>query len=140
MYTRRKARELASPAGASRTELPRRDDAHWFGRHGERHEACNRHGAAVTEVRPEIWDRLVELGKLKPGWLDGEGLSPGPGVIAYAARIAESFTGLFGPLRIYPTPEGGIELEWDDANLNHTVIVGPDLRLNLTTIDREDKT
>jgi hypothetical protein len=93
----------------------------------------------VTTIRPEIWDRMIELGNLKPGWLDGEGVPPGPGVIAYAARVAQSVTDWAGPLRIYPTPEGGIELEWDDDNLNHQIVIGPDLRLNLTTIDRNEE-
>lgn len=75
---------------------------------------------------------------LKPGWLDGEGVPPGPGVAARAVLIAEAVTNWADPIRIYPTPEGGIELEWDDDNLNHTIIIGPDLRLNLATIDRDE--
>lgn len=86
-----------------------------------------------------VWGRLDELAALKPGWLDGEGVPPGPGVIALAAAIAESSQVWAKGMRIYPTPEGGIELEWDDAGLDHTITVGPDLRLNLLTIDRNEE-
>jgi hypothetical protein len=36
-------------------------------------------------------------------------------------------------------PNGGIELAWDDANLNHTIVIGPDCRPNLATIDRNEE-
>jgi hypothetical protein len=90
----------------------------------------------VTDIRPEIWDRLDELGNLAPGWCDGEGVPPGPGVIAHAARIAQSVTDWAGPLRAYPMPNGGVELEWDDDPLSHTIAISPSLRLDLTTTDR----
>lgn len=92
----------------------------------------------MTDVRADIWARLDELAALKPGWLDSESQPPGPSVVAYSARIAESVTSWVGPLAIYPTPEGGVELEWDDDNLNHTITIGPDLRLNLATVDRNE--
>lgn len=86
-----------------------------------------------------IWARLDELMALQPGWLDGEGVPPGPGVAAQAARIAESIANWATPPRIYPTPDGGIELEWDDDNLNHSIAIGTDLRLNLATTDRNQE-
>ncbi|MFD0405552.1 hypothetical protein [Kitasatospora sp. NPDC127116] len=92
----------------------------------------------MSDIRAEIWARLDELMAVQPGWLDGEGTPPSPAVAAAAAGLAETFTqwAAPGPLRLYPTPEGGIELEWDDDNLNHTIVIGPDLRLNLQTTDR----
>jgi hypothetical protein len=93
----------------------------------------------VADVRPEIWGRLDELMALKPGWLDGEGIPPGPGVAARVAALANFLSIWAQPIQIYPTPDGGIEVEWDDGNLNHSITIGPDMRLNLQTIDRNEE-
>ena len=68
--------------------------------------------------------RLEELAALKPGWLDGEGLA----VSKDALRTAESF--LFHVLDaqisrpgVFPTPEGGIQMEWPNGPLELEVIV-----------------
>jgi hypothetical protein len=82
---------------------------------------------------------MTELSRLEPGWLDGEGLPPTGQALKAAGRIATALPADADPVRAYPTPEGGIELEWDDANLNHTITVGPDLRLHLMTIDRDEE-
>jgi hypothetical protein len=84
------------------------------------------------------WDRIEELLALKPGWLDGEGQAPSAPVLLAAGRLVDSIPCPPGTVRIYPTPEGGVELEWDDANLNHAITIGPDRRLHLLTIDREE--
>jgi hypothetical protein len=82
-----------------------------------------------------VWARLDELAALKPGWLDGQGIPPGPGVCAVAASIATSSTVWAKGMRIYPTPEGGIELEWADGARSHSITIGPDLVLDLMTAD-----
>lgn len=87
----------------------------------------------------DFWTRMTELSRLEPGWLDGEGLPPTGQALKAAGRIATALPADADPVRAYPTPEGGIELEWDDANLNHTITVGPDLRLHLMTIDRDEE-
>lgn len=59
--------------------------------------------------------RLAEIAKIEPGWLDGDGKA----VTATALRIARLL--IASPPRVYPTPEGGVSLEWDDA----IVWIGP---------------
>ncbi|MEV7770510.1 hypothetical protein [Kitasatospora sp. NPDC086791] len=92
----------------------------------------------MTDVRPKLWTRLHELMALKPGWLDGQGVPLSPVVAARASLLINVLADWAGPLCLYPTLEGGIELEWDDGNLNHSIAIGPELRLNLQTIDREE--
>jgi hypothetical protein len=91
-----------------------------------------------TEVT-RIWDRIGELGRLKPGWLDGIGEAPSPQALLRAGIIADALPQQQEPVRIYPTEAGGVNLEWSDANLSHSITVGPDLRLYLMTVDRDEK-
>ena len=62
--------------------------------------------------------RLDELRTLEPGWLDGEGLPPTPAALATALGMARyrRASGWPDP-HVYPTSEGGLQLEWglDDA-------------------------
>ncbi len=85
------------------------------------------------------WDRIGELGRLKPGWLDGIGEAPSPQALLRAGIIADALPQQQEPVRIYPTEAGGVNLEWSDANLLHSITVGPDLRLYLMTVDRDEK-
>lgn len=85
------------------------------------------------------WDRIGELAKLKPGWLDGIGEAPTPQALLRAGVIAEALPQQQEPVRIYPTEAGGVNLEWSDANLLHSITVGHDLRLYLMTVDRDEK-
>lgn len=84
------------------------------------------------------WDRIGELAKLKPGWLDGIGEAPSPQALLRAGIIAEALPQQQEPIRIYPTEAGGVNLEWSDANLLHSITVGPDLRLDLMTVDKDE--
>lgn len=53
--------------------------------------------------------RIVELEKLEAGWLDDLGLPIQRGVGDRARAVAAA---LSHPPRIFPTPDGGINLEW----------------------------
>jgi hypothetical protein len=85
------------------------------------------------------WDRINELSGLKPGWLDGEGEPPRSLVLTAAGRLADAIPDMGERPRIYPTPEGGISLEWRDGDRLQCIIIGPDLRLDMTTIDRNEE-
>ena len=53
------------------------------------------------------------LAKLRTGWLDGDGEAPNPKGIKWLEKHAiEHFDGSLNP-HIYPTPEGGVQFEWD---------------------------
>ncbi len=61
----------------------------------------------------DVTARCEELAQLKDGWLDGEGKAPSREGLAslqkaWGATSAESLPLPF----IYPTPEGGIQMEW----------------------------
>lgn len=88
----------------------------------------------------DFWTRITELSRLQPGWLDGEGLPPTEQALKAAGRIATALPDPPGEerIRVYPTPAGGVQLEWRDANLLHSITVGPDLRLDLMTVDRNE--
>ena len=65
-------------------------------------------------VNPESFDRrTAELASLTDGWLNGEGVAPDPFLTRIVMRLIRS---LFGPEDLlpcaFPTPEGGISVEW----------------------------
>jgi hypothetical protein len=83
-----------------------------------------------------FYDRLTELSKLKEGWLDGHGKA--------LTREALKQASAFGPslpsdisLHVYPTEEGGVSLEWRDQHGSHEILVLPDGRLSLLTVEDE---
>lgn len=90
----------------------------------------------MTDYRQRVHQRMDELAALQPGWLDGDGAALGPALLATAAVIAESTAQWAGEIGIYPTPEGGVQLEWSDAWAAHSITIGPDLRTTMTTVDR----
>ncbi|MEN2993685.1 MAG: hypothetical protein ABDH91_09070 [Bacteroidia bacterium] len=69
---------------------------------------------AILLDRREPWSRLRELSKLPEGWLDGEGAP----ISSAAKRWVRGFLRRYYPPTLpppylYPTPQGGISLEWD---------------------------
>lgn len=57
--------------------------------------------------------RLEEIGLLKKGWLDGEGVVPTPDGLRWLSTAWQSFYPAELPLPyVYPTPEGKVRLEW----------------------------
>lgn len=57
--------------------------------------------------------RLEELAELKDGWLDGKGLAPSRAGLQWLSQICvSSFPDDLPFPYAYPTPEGGIQLEW----------------------------
>jgi hypothetical protein len=61
------------------------------------------------------WKRLDELRALRDGWLEGDGMTPDAVVVAHAREV---LTRLLVDnrerprLKLYPTPDGGIQAEW----------------------------
>ena len=61
----------------------------------------------------DVAARCEEIGQLKDGWLEGEGIAPSPDrlqafVNAWNAAATDRLPLPF----IYPTPDGGIQMEW----------------------------
>lgn len=90
----------------------------------------------MTDYRTRVHNRLTELLALREGWLDGQGAKIGPAVIATAATIAESTAQWAGEVGIFPTLEGGVQIEWSDEHASHSITIGPDLRIDLDTTGR----
>lgn len=58
--------------------------------------------------------RLGELAQLEDGWLDGKGYAPPKDGLEWFSRTFENLYSPVLPLpHVYPTPEGGIQAEWD---------------------------
>lgn len=90
----------------------------------------------MTDYHARVHARLNELAALKPGWLDGEGPALSPTVLATAAVVAESTAQWAGNTSVYPTPDGGVQIEWSDPHANHSITISPDLRMRLDTTEK----
>ena len=92
------------------------------------------------------WEsRLLELCQLEDGWLDGEGLAMNAETRDSAWEICKSVEKDGYPRPgIYPTPEGGIQLEWllGEPHGARGIIVfrlEPDLSYDLHRVTFADK-
>ena len=65
----------------------------------------------TVEVSRDVESRLDELALLEDGWLDGEGDAISPLLIQLVRDKFHKPEGLPQPF-VYPTPEGGITVEW----------------------------
>lgn len=66
-------------------------------------------------------DRFAELAAMQDGWYDGRGKKP----TQLAVEIARSFVACFGDAHIYPTLEGGIQIEQDADHHCWEICIGP---------------
>jgi hypothetical protein len=77
----------------------------------------------------DVRARLAWLARIQDGWLDGHGLAVAKHVLQWTS---EKFIPLIdsdgiAPPHLYPTEEGGIEMEW--------ILGGNDISLTLTPAD-----
>jgi hypothetical protein len=80
--------------------------------------------------------RLDELAALRDGWLDGSGRSPATGAIgALRETTGELSVADAAPFRLYPTPEGGVQLEWRSGTIESSVDVKADLCVYTVEVD-----
>lgn len=83
--------------------------------------------------------RLAELAGLAPGWLDGQSGEP---VDLSAIEFAREVLMRVGELglafpRIYPTPEGGVQLEWHGTVRHVELTVSPDLGFEVFRLEAD---
>ncbi len=76
----------------------------------------------LQKDRKDVTAQLDDLRNLKDGWLDGDGLAPGhEGLDWLDAMLSNEYPNHLPLPRIYPTFEGGVQLEWsigpNDASL-----------------------
>jgi len=69
----------------------------------------------MNQRMTRLSNRISELRELKDGWLDGEGMAPsGDGLSWLFELVGKLITFHQAPCPyIYPTPDGGVSLEWD---------------------------
>jgi hypothetical protein len=88
----------------------------------------------------DLNERLAELSVLQPGWHNGDGATPTAVALGLAAVIGHALapSSTDNRVRAYPTPDGGISLEWRQDDLSHCATIGPWGRLDLLTVDPAD--
>jgi hypothetical protein len=81
----------------------------------------------LVELSP--WQqRLEEIAQLEDGWLDGHGHRVAEPVIGHARRVLTALTRrqIPGPdPAVFPTPGGGVQLEWDRIDRDATLEITP---------------
>lgn len=84
--------------------------------------------------------RLVELAGLPEGWLDGdEGARLDLSALEFARDLLEEISKSTIELpRIYPTAEGGVQLEWHGPEIRAELEIDPDLSFELFALYPND--
>jgi len=90
----------------------------------------------VTEIEiflseSDPWaTRLLEIASLTAGWLDGDGVEIDLSAVELARDILEECSARSIRLpRVYPTPAGGVQLEWHDDDSQTELEITPDLEV-----------
>lgn len=78
-------------------------------------------------------ERLADLAGLQDGWLDGEGKAITPVAIARARRVLRWMPRGY----VYPTPEGGVQWEYDMDNWAATLEFDEKGRIQFSLIEIE---
>lgn len=82
---------------------------------------------AIDRELAIIHSRLDEFASYVSGWMDGEGQEIAERTISRAAAIAEQLLNREVPRpRIYPTLEGGVQMEWTHERDQISVNIRPD--------------
>ncbi|WP_137917482.1 hypothetical protein [Hydrogenophaga sp. 2FB] len=79
----------------------------------------------VTRIEPldplDVPARLESIGLLRDGWLDGEGVRPLSAGLDWLSRAWAALWPEDSPLPyVYPTPHGGVQLEWSFGSCSAT--------------------
>ena len=92
------------------------------------------HDARDTKVFDLVeapWaSRLIELRSLSAGWLDGQGEPIADAALECAERILEAAREAELPMpAVFPTPPGGVQLEYLDSKRHLEVGIAPDVSI-----------
>lgn len=85
--------------------------------------------------------RFRELAALEPGWLDGRGDRVDRDALELAAHVVAHLSPTLGDPGIFPTPDGGVLIEWASPVQVRSVEITPRLVLecfDLTTREHAD--
>lgn len=95
---------------------------------------------SIEPVLPAEWsERLVELQTLEKGWLDGVGKEVSRKLLREVESLLLEFldSQVERPY-IFPTEEGGVQLEWPFVRGEVTVIVLPDDKVEAYAFSKEE--
>jgi hypothetical protein len=81
-----------------------------------------------STYQDKVEARMAELARLEDGWFDGAGKKIAPAVLD---GVKDWLLKEVGPLKvsepyIYPTPKGGVQVEWDAPEHCFEVSINPD--------------
>lgn len=110
---------------------------YWCPVHGEIRVEHLKAAAEKEGFKKKIEERLKEISELQPGWLDGQGIEILNDVIHRARQLVHALPSTCHNLRLYPTVEGGISIEYDTEHGTSDIVIDKDLKLTLT--DGEDE-
>ena len=81
---------------------------------GERNKTLSLIERATLLDPLDVPRRLDQLASLEDGWLDGKGMAPRKDGLRWMAKVFDkSFDPALPLPHIYPTPEGGLQAEWN---------------------------
>ncbi|WP_328735443.1 hypothetical protein [Streptomyces bobili] len=97
---------------------------------------------SIEPVLPPEWsERLVALQALESGWLDGIGKEVSRKLLRQVESILlELLDAHVERPYIYPTEEGGVQLEWPFTSGEVTLVVLPDEQVELYAFSKQDDT
>ena len=75
--------------------------------------------------REEFYNDIDKLAGLKDGWLDGYGYKPSRLLLDWFTRSYEEIEDEIPYPYIFPTPDGGINLEWNLPNIDAEMEIPP---------------
>lgn len=79
--------------------------------------------------------RITDLAAEADGWLDGDGKAPASAALDAARGFVAALPADSPRPYIYPTPEGGVRVEWNDSPVEQTF--APDGTMTIYMGDEE---
>ncbi|KAB1647138.1 hypothetical protein F8O06_00720 [Pseudoclavibacter sp. CFCC 14310] len=78
---------------------------------------------AEKALPPDLAEQIESLAGLEPGWFDGHGEGISASVVDRVERLAEVIsTSNHRNVSIFPRPDGGVQIEWRDAEFEIDVL------------------
>lgn len=88
-----------------------------------------------VDQQTRIDERIDQLAALQAGWWDGSGEPITAPVLAAARTLAYQLTDV--TVRIYPTEDGGVTLEWSDGPHLIALEITANLRAEAMAVDAD---
>lgn len=80
----------------------------------------------TTAARERPGDRITELERLQPGWLDGEGEAISRHALLEMRSLLDELGDHLPRARLYPTADGGVRAEWTVQRRELSIVIDED--------------